>query len=229
MRCPVLFLAAVAAAVAVAAAESDVITLSNEDFEHNTQASTGSTTGPWFIKMYAPWCGHCRSMAPAWDELASRLKGRVNVAKVDCTKERAVCSRFSVRGFPTLFLLRNNKLYPYSGQRTADALEEFALRTYKDATAQDVPSEPSAIWTAAANLESFLENIQLHSNPLVNAGIVGLGLSVAIALPLLLVLLLCAGRSAPEEEEEVTPAAAGSDASAPAADAAQQVENKKDQ
>lgn len=43
----------------------------------------GST---WFVKMYAPWCGHCKKLAPAWDELANKVKPQnINVAKVDCT------------------------------------------------------------------------------------------------------------------------------------------------
>ena len=36
--------------------------------------------------MYAPWCGHCKKLAPAWDELANKVKPQnINVAKVDCT------------------------------------------------------------------------------------------------------------------------------------------------
>lgn len=38
----------------------------------------------WFVEYYAPWCGHCKSLAPHWGKLATALKGRINIAKVDC-------------------------------------------------------------------------------------------------------------------------------------------------
>lgn len=54
------------------------------------------------MKFYAPWCGHCKKMEPTWDELATSLKGKVNVAKVDVTANRELGSRFDIKGFPTV-------------------------------------------------------------------------------------------------------------------------------
>ena len=83
--------------------------LTDKNFEHLTQASSGMTTGAWFVKFYAPWCGHCKGLAPTWEELGVELKTEMTVAKVDCTKEKMTCKRFGVRGYPTLILLKNPK------------------------------------------------------------------------------------------------------------------------
>lgn len=39
----------------------------------------------WFIKFYAPWCGHCKKLAPIWNEVAGELKGEVKFGNVDAT------------------------------------------------------------------------------------------------------------------------------------------------
>ena len=49
------------------------------------ESNSVKTDQPWFVKFYAPWCGHCQRLAPTWDELAAETAGKLNVAKVDCT------------------------------------------------------------------------------------------------------------------------------------------------
>lgn len=64
------------------------------------------TKGLWFVKFYAPWCGHCKNLAPTWDRLAQRVDGtNVKIGKVDCDENSALCGRFGIQGYPTLLLL----------------------------------------------------------------------------------------------------------------------------
>lgn len=124
--------------------ERSVVVLSDDTFEHQTQASTGQTTGVWFVKFYAPWCGHCKRLEPIWEELGAALRDeQVIVAKVDGTEAYNTMARFRnaglLKGFPTLLLFRDRKVYKYSGKRTLEELQEFALTGYKSAAPLEVP------------------------------------------------------------------------------------------
>ncbi|GIQ85005.1 hypothetical protein KIPB_006607 [Kipferlia bialata] len=76
------------------------------------------------VKFFAPWCGHCKTLAPVFREVAEVLDGEdVVVAEVDCTENRSLCSKFEVRGYPTVLFLHNGKkAATYKSQRTTDAI-----------------------------------------------------------------------------------------------------------
>ncbi len=110
---------------------SDVVILDSKNFEHLTQASTGSTTGDWLVKFYAPWCGHCKSLEPIYDDVAKQLKGEVNVAKIDVTANRDLGTRFEIKGFPTIKFFSKGNLYTFKGRRSAQELIEFVRGGYQ--------------------------------------------------------------------------------------------------
>ncbi|KMZ61116.1 Protein disulfide isomerase-like 2-3 [Zostera marina] len=83
----------------------------------------------WVVEFFAPWCGHCKKLAPEWKKASNNLKGKVKLGHVDCDAEKSLMSRFSVQGFPTILVFGSDKdsPYPYEGGRTASAIESFAL------------------------------------------------------------------------------------------------------
>jgi len=97
---------------------------------------------PWFIKFYAPWCGHCKNMAPAWEQLHEQHADTFNVAQVDCTEEEAkqLCSDFNVQGFPTLLFFvageddEPARYYNYEGRRSVSEWLSFAQGGYLEET-----------------------------------------------------------------------------------------------
>ncbi|KAI8641483.1 thioredoxin-like protein [Parasitella parasitica] len=82
---------------------------------------------PWFIKFYAPWCPHCKSLAPTWVEMASQLRGQINVGEVNCDALPAVCETYDIRGFPTLKMFgQNGEPVQYASDRSLISLMNFA-------------------------------------------------------------------------------------------------------
>ncbi|KAL5986987.1 Protein disulfide-isomerase 2-3 [Asimina triloba] len=101
------------------------VELNSRNFDQNVLKSKEL----WIVEFFAPWCGHCKKLAPEWKKAANNLKGKVKLGHVDCDAEKSLMSRFNVQGFPTILVFGADKDSPYSyeGARTAAAIESFAL------------------------------------------------------------------------------------------------------
>ena len=73
----------------------------------------------------APWCGHCKKLAPTYEKVANYFHEKnagVHVAKIDATEHQGLASRFDIKGYPTLLLFREDrKVADFSGPRCARA------------------------------------------------------------------------------------------------------------
>ena len=77
-----------------------------------------------FVKFYAPWCGHCKKLAPIWDELHEKLLDEdVVIAKYDATANEN--EQVEVKGYPTLKYYKNGNAIDYRGGRDLDSLMKF--------------------------------------------------------------------------------------------------------
>lgn len=130
MKSPTLALLLLAGSVALARASEDhgaIHVLTAETFEDTT--NDGSVV---FTKFFAPWCGHCKRLAPTWKELAEAYKDSktIKIAHVDCTVDRDVCTGADIKGYPTLKVFhKGEEVKAYRGARELDALKSFIDET----------------------------------------------------------------------------------------------------
>jgi len=174
-----------------------VIVLTDGNFEHDTQAATGATTGHWLVDFYAPWCGHCSTLNPIWDELSVQLKGQINVAKVDATANRQVAQRFQIEAYPTIKYFRQGRVYDYNGHRTVEDLKNFVLEDYAKADSVPVPRPPTQTEMLAQKLGETANDVKIliQRHTTTSGIILALGLMVGVLLTVCVVTYLGNGSS----------------------------------
>jgi thiol-disulfide isomerase/thioredoxin len=135
------------------------VDLTDENFEHLTQAATGATTGDWLVYFYDPSCVNCSYFNPTYRMLAKMVRDEqigVNIAKIDASKNLETTARFRVESFPTVLYFHQGKYYNYTGPRDeSDMLEMIKEGTYTQYTRKRVP-EPRTLFTKAMKFARWL-------------------------------------------------------------------------
>ena len=83
-----------------------IIHITDDTFEQEVLQSQT----PVLVDYWAEWCGPCKMIAPALDQIASEYQGRLKVAKLNIDENQATPPRYGIRGIPTLMIFKNGNL-----------------------------------------------------------------------------------------------------------------------
>ena len=105
-----------------------IVDTSDEDFAEVAERASV----PVLIDLWAPWCGPCRMVSPALEQLAAEMAGRLKLVKVNVDESPKLQQRFGVQAIPTLIVLRDGRV----AARQAGAAPAPALRAWLEQTLQ---------------------------------------------------------------------------------------------
>lgn len=112
---------------------NDVIELTESNFDKLVLQSDDV----WLVEFFAPWCGHCKNLAPEWAKAASELKGKVKLGALDATAHPSKAQEYGVQGYPTIKFFpggkkSRNDAVDFDGGRTAADIVTWANDKYTD-------------------------------------------------------------------------------------------------
>lgn len=115
------------------------------------------------VEFYAPWCGHCKNLQPAFEKAAKSLNGLAKVAAINCDEEanKPFCGSMGVQGFPTLKIVRPGKkagrpsVEDYQGARTAKGIVDAVVDKIPNHVARLKEGEVEG-WVAKGGAKAIL-------------------------------------------------------------------------
>jgi protein disulfide-isomerase A1 len=88
-------------------------------------------SGNVIVEFFAPWCGHCKSLAPHFEKAAATLADEgIVLASVDATVYGELAGKYDVKGYPTLKVFKNGAVSEYKGGRTEDTIVSYARKIF---------------------------------------------------------------------------------------------------
>lgn len=143
----------------------------------------------WMVDIYAPWCSHCRQLEQPWYQLSLELAAiGIKTGKVDGPANTILMSRFKIKAFPSIFLLKEGQCWEYMGPRTVAAMKEWAVSGHLKTTPLPFYHAPNSklgmILGRMYRIPSDVKNLYTSlktKRGLSDLAIVGMGLAIPVA------------------------------------------------
>ncbi|XP_025081903.1 uncharacterized protein LOC112556769 [Pomacea canaliculata] len=155
--------------------------LTDDTFEHLTQASTGSTTGHWLVLFYRQ---SCPDYFHILESIGVNEKSWINVAKVDVDANPKLALRFKITTCPELIYFRDGKMYRYETQKyDLPSVTSFVKSWYRNVKASPVPVESTAFDALTENIALYIKSqLQGENRTLILAVAGGLTFTFVIVI-----------------------------------------------
>jgi thioredoxin 1 len=101
----------------------DTLVVSDASFEKDVLQSSE----PVLVDFFAEWCGPCKAMAPALEQVAAEMKGKVKIAKLDVDQNPDITQKYGIQAMPTLIIFKDGKV---AAQRVGALVQKKQLQDW---------------------------------------------------------------------------------------------------
>ena len=99
--------------------------------DQNYEQEVLKASEPVLVDFFAEWCGPCKAMAPALEEVAKEMEGKVKVAKIDVDANPEITTRYQIQAMPTLILFKDGEI---AGRHTGALVQKSKLEAWINST-----------------------------------------------------------------------------------------------
>ena len=97
----------------------------NKEFTHQNENTDEMDKMSDLYFFYTSWCPHCKTAFPIWKELQTKNLKNINFIEVDCDEDTETADKFKIEGYPTIKLVKDNKIIEYDAKPDVDTLLRF--------------------------------------------------------------------------------------------------------